>query len=135
VAGVGHGALIHRVTTRTRRQIAAQPGAQPDVSPVALRAVRGPPVSWYVGRQASAIPASAPPQTVNPPPNRLPWIRPTDSRTEQRTRNTRLVNHLVGACEQRFGNCDAERVGSFRVHDELKPRRLFDRQIRWLGAA
>jgi len=40
-----------------------------------------------------------------------------------------LLNHLVGAREQRRRNGDAERPGRLQVDDELEFGRLLDRQV------
>ena len=39
-------------------------------------------------------------------------------------RNTSLFDHFVGAGEERWGNFDAERAGSYQVKDQFKLGRL-----------
>src|SRR5262249_57405742 len=41
----------------------------------------------------------------------------------------RLLDHLVGEREQLLGNCQAQRLGSRQIDDELKLGRLLDRNI------
>src|ERR1043166_1249508 len=45
-----------------------------------------------------------------------------------------LFDHLVGNCEQRGGNGDAERFRGLQVDHELEPGRLFDRKVGRDGA-
>src|SRR5262245_53179467 len=50
-------------------------------------------------------------------------------------RNTRrsTIDHLIGSCQKGRGNREAERLRGLEVHDELKGRGLFDREIEWPG--
>src|SRR5262249_26125819 len=43
-------------------------------------------------------------------------------------------DHLVGENVERRWDSKAESIGSFAVDYQLEFRRLFDRQVRWLGA-
>jgi len=45
-----------------------------------------------------------------------------------------LFDHFVGACQHRLRHSEAERLGGPEVDDQLKGRRLLDRQIGGLGA-
>jgi hypothetical protein len=45
----------------------------------------------------------------------------------RRTRNARLLNHLVRADEQRLRDGDVERFGGLEVDDEIELGRLLDR--------
>src|SRR6516164_281723 len=45
-----------------------------------------------------------------------------------------LLDHLVGAGEQRERKCDAKRFGSLEVEDQLDSRLLLDRHVGWLVA-
>src|SRR6266403_4485757 len=42
-----------------------------------------------------------------------------------------LLDHLVGASEQRWRNLKAERLRSLKVDDELEFGGLLDREVRW----
>ena len=41
-----------------------------------------------------------------------------------------LFDHLVGAGEERFGDCQAERLGGLKVYVQSDLCRLFDRKLR-----
>ena len=65
-------------------------------------------------------------------PKRRPKPEGPTSATDQRL--NRSLSHFVGAGEDRWRDCDAERLGSVEVHDELEGRRLLDWQIGGLCA-
>src|SRR6516165_6744166 len=46
-----------------------------------------------------------------------------------------LFDHLVGARQQRFRDCEADRLGGREIDDEIKFGRLFDRYITRLRPA
>jgi len=41
----------------------------------------------------------------------------------------RSFDHLVGAHEERFGDCEPDRLGSFEIDEQIQPYRQFYRQI------
>jgi hypothetical protein len=45
-----------------------------------------------------------------------------------------LFDDLVGAGEDRWWDCEAERLGGLEIEEQLKGRRLRNRQIGRLGA-
>ena len=45
-----------------------------------------------------------------------------------------LLDHLVGATEQRQGNSKAQRFGSFEIYEQFDFRGLLHRQVSWLLA-
>src|SRR5262245_43735309 len=54
---------------------------------------------------------------------------------EQTQQNPHLLDHLVGAGEQRGGYVDAERQRSDQADDQIESCWLLDRQITWSGPA
>ena len=46
----------------------------------------------------------------------------------------KLLDHLVGADQQRSWDIDANFFRSLEVHHQFEPGRLFDRQVGWLGS-
>src|SRR5579863_177223 len=52
--------------------------------------------------------------------------------SEQSNSRSTSIDHFVGAGEHRGGNFQANRLGGGQVDRELKERRLFERQFRWL---
>src|SRR5262249_23239306 len=44
------------------------------------------------------------------------------------------LDHLVGACEQRWGQVEADRLGRVNVNYQFELDRLLDRNIRWFSA-
>jgi hypothetical protein len=43
--------------------------------------------------------------------------------------NWQLFDHLVGAKQERFGNCETERLGCLQVDDEFEFGWLLDRNV------
>jgi hypothetical protein len=50
-------------------------------------------------------------------------------------RRPALLDHLVGAAEQRRRNFQAEHLGSGQVDDEVELGRLLNRDVGWLRPA
>ena len=71
-------------------------------------------------------------QTLQDPGERLP-MRFT-GREQAQQLNPDLLDHLVGAGEQRVGHGEAERLGGLEVDHQLEFCRLLDRQIGRFGA-
>src|SRR5215471_3996387 len=44
-------------------------------------------------------------------------------------------DHLVGAQQERLGDCQPERLGGCKIDDEIKLGRLLDRDVAWLRPA
>src|SRR5262249_55169212 len=70
-----------------------------------------------IGQLATALPASA----TNS--RRLIGFSP------------KLLDHLIGAQEERLGDRDSDRLGGNQVYDKAESSWLFDRDIGWLRSA
>src|SRR5262245_43246755 len=64
------------------------------------------------------------------------FVPPTDLSkcSKLRERRLNLLDHLVGAGEQRRRNGEVERFRSFEIDPEMKFGRLLHGQVGWLGA-
>jgi hypothetical protein len=68
------------------------------------------------------------------PPRRFVGRIRAHNGCEQPQQITKLLDHLVGACEQRGRDGEAERLRGLDIDDKLEFGRLFDRQIAGIGA-
>src|SRR5262245_64734495 len=61
--------------------------------------------------------------------------QPASRRNETAARATPLLNHLVGAGDERGWHSEAERLGYRNIDDEIEFGRLLDRDVPWLHPA
>src|SRR5262245_49091185 len=61
-------------------------------------------------------------------------VRLVNNGPEQMQHDPRLLDHLIGAHEQRWWHCEAKRLRSFEVDHQLESRGLFDWHINWVCA-
>jgi hypothetical protein len=54
--------------------------------------------------------------------------KPMSAKCQKRTLPN-LFNHLVGAAEQRYGECKTQQLRRFKIDHEFNPCVLFDRQF------
>jgi hypothetical protein len=85
------------------------------------------------GRGRPCTSATPPKADVNSPP----WLPPlcATSRPEQVQQKKASLDNFVGACKERRGCREAERLRSNQIHNEVKLDRLLDRQVCWLRPA
>jgi hypothetical protein len=58
----------------------------------------------------------------------------TQKQTHAPQQNASLLDHLVGASEQRHRNLEAKCFGGLEINHQLELDRLLHRQISWLSA-